>query len=114
MIHADTIFFEQYRDRQVRIRPPVTGEFADEFRGLGPHKADRRRILAWKVPPGSALGGGMILCVPFLAFADEAIRDDDATLLPILDELMRDAGIQYGMTAPGTANANRPGVAAWT
>ncbi len=97
---ADEAFFDEHRDRQARIRIPAPGEREKEFRGLGDHNRERRRIIAWKVPVGSRLMEGQILCIAFLLFADESIRDDDATLVPIIHELMMDAAKDYGIDVP--------------
>lgn len=93
----DAAFFDEHRDRQFRIRLPEPGERDKEFQSLGVQDTGRRRIIAWKVPIGSRLMEGAILCIPMLLFADETIRDDDATLGPIVHELMLDAGDEYGL-----------------
>ena len=96
---VDLEFFNAHPDRQTHIRVAFDGENKREFRTLGLHDARRRRILLWRVPPGSAAAVGGVVKIPFLAFSDETIRDDDATLLPILHEIMGDAAAQYGMVA---------------
>ena len=96
----DAAFFDRHRDRQARIRVPAPGERDKEFVQLGDHARDRRRILVWKVPIGSRLMQGQILCIPFLLFADESVRDEDATLLPIIHEVMMEANKDYGIDVP--------------
>lgn len=102
---TDEQFFASYPDRQCRIRLPVkqlvidrqrAAHYEDECRGefwqLGDHDKDRRRILVWRVPEGSPHYDPQrrkLLKIPFLAFADETIEDDDRVLLPLLDSIMR-------------------------
>lgn len=101
MLDPDAQFFVQHPDRQARIRLPAKIAHRDQqravryldeeelpFRSLGPHDPKRRRIIAFKLPPDHPTNPNHILKVPFLAFADETIRDDDATLFPILQEIM--------------------------
>lgn len=99
---VDLEFFNDHRDRQTHIRTAFDRENQKEFRELGFHDARRRRILMWRVPEGSAAAVGGIVKIPFLAFADEEIRDDDATLLPILHEVMGQAAADYGMVRRGS------------
>ena len=73
--------------------------FAEEFVTLGFHLAERRHIIAWKVPKGG-IGAGSILRIPFLKMADETIEDTDTYLLPILHQIMLDGAEQYGMRIP--------------
>lgn len=94
---VDLEFFNDHRDRQTHIRTAFDRENQKEFRSLGFHDARRRRILMWRVPEGSAAMAGGIVKIPFLAFADEEIRDDDATLLPILHDVMGEAAAAYRM-----------------
>lgn len=95
--NSDEAFFAQHPDRKARIRKLLfVDEFEAEFRTLRGHAYDRRRIIALRVQPGP-LRGQPIICIPFLLFADETIADDDKTLLPIVDEMMRDAAKSYGM-----------------
>lgn len=92
----DTQFFQQHPTRRAHIRNALGAECEAEFRTLGDHARDRRRILLWRVPEGNPFYDPVnrpLLKVPFLAFADETIEDEDAVLLPILDEIMRNAAI---------------------
>jgi hypothetical protein len=69
----------------------IVGEMEREFRTLGPHRKDRRRIILWRVPSDNPFYDPRkpsILKIPFLAFADETIEDRDDILLPILHEIM--------------------------
>ena len=111
---TDEEFFASYPDRQTHIRKPVTTlhvvkdrqrsvrympECENEFFALGEHKKERRRILLWRVPEGNPWYDPLapkILKIPFLAFSDESISDDDATLLPIIHGIMQDARRGYG------------------
>jgi hypothetical protein len=113
MIDQDIQFFTDYPDRQARIRLPakniainrqraagVVDEMEAEFRTLGDHKRDRRRVLVWRVPEGNPFYDPErrpILKVPFLLFADETVEDDDETLLPILHQIMVNAAREHGM-----------------
>ena len=109
MDDQDAVFFLEHPDRQSRIRLPIMGNvevnrrgnkvlhLAEEdlaFRSLGDHDPGRRRILVWRVPKNNpAYDPKMpkLMKVPFLAFADDSIEDDDATLLPILHAIMLEA-----------------------
>jgi hypothetical protein len=99
----DMIWFVQHRDRTFHIRNAFGDEHEAEFDTLGPHQRERRKIILWKVPHNVALQfrsfAGKILKTPFLAFADEEIRDDDETLGPILNGIMEEAAKSYGMKA---------------
>jgi len=98
---TDEQFFTEHRDRYARIRMPGKQPAVDRqravryldeqelaFRSLGPHDPKRRRIIAWRTPADHPTHPNVILAVPFLLFADETVADDDATLLPILKEIM--------------------------
>lgn len=103
MADPDTEFFQRWPDRRAHIRlPGGPAPFKDaqravrylsenelEFRSLGPHDKSRRRIIAYRTPADHPTHPNHILRIPFLAFADETISDDDATLLPIVDGIMR-------------------------
>jgi hypothetical protein len=100
----DARFFLQHPDRQAHIRMPkpqvvinaqrgaaYASEMEAEFRQLGAHKKDRRRILLWRIPednPHYDPAKRGILKIPFLAFSDETIEDRDDILLPLLHEIM--------------------------
>lgn len=97
---SDEGFFVDHPDRHARIRRAYQGECEGEFRSLGDHKRERRRIILWRVPEGNShfnelkkTNGGKlpVLKIPFLAFADETIEDSDAILLPIVHQLMSEA-----------------------
>ena len=86
---ADERFFAAHRDRKARIRLPLPNEEELAFHSLGPHDPNRRRILVLRVPDGQHRG--MMMPIPFLAFADEEIADRDDVLLPIIHEIMLNA-----------------------
>jgi hypothetical protein len=108
---TDEEFFSTHRDRQARIRPPsklltktkqramhYAEEFEAEFRALGPHKKDRRRVLIWRVPTDNPWFNQMrqpLLPIPFLLFADETVEDTDEILLPIIHQLMLQKRDEY-------------------
>lgn len=104
MIDQDAQFFAQHPGRQARIRLPAKVPHRDQqravryldeeelpFRSLGPHDPRRRRIIAYRLPANHPSHPNHIMKIPFLAFADESISDDDATLLPIVHRIMMDA-----------------------
>lgn len=104
MIDPDAQFFAQHPDRQARIRLPSKVAHRDQqravryldeeelpFRALGPHDPKRRRIIAYKLPANHPTHPNHIMKIPFFAFADESISDDDATLLPIVHKIMLNA-----------------------
>jgi hypothetical protein len=97
----DQQFFARFPDRRARIRLPGREPFRDQqravryldeaelqFRSLGPHDPKRRRIIVYKTPADHPTHANHLLKIPFLMFADEAIADDDKTLLTIIHEMM--------------------------
>ena len=89
---SDLQFFADHKDRQARIRKVEDRENIGEFWSLGPHDASRRRMLLWRVPDNHPMKKMYpFLKIPFLAFADESIEDDDKTLLPLIHQIMEDA-----------------------
>ncbi len=97
LIDPDKLWFERFPRRQTHIRNPVGDECHAQFLSLGEHKLHRRRIILWKVPDNSRLGAGTIQKIPMLLFADETVEDEDSVLLPIVDEVMKDAADRYGI-----------------
>ncbi len=100
----DSQFFAKHPGRRARIRLPGKTLYTDrqrsvryldeceiEFRHLGGHDPKRRRIIAYRLPADHPTHANHIMKIPFLAFADETIADDDKTLLPILDGIMKEA-----------------------
>ena len=96
-LDEDEQFFADHADRLCHIRPVRKREQNSEFMTLGPHDRERRAILVWKVPKGHPFGAGRIIRIPFLKFADETIEDDDRVLMPLLDQIMKNAAKEYGM-----------------
>jgi len=108
---TDEQFFQLFPDRNYHIRKPVkeitidkqrAAHFGDEceaeFRALGPHPKNRRRIILYRVPADNPHYNPLkppILKVPMLAFADETIEDTDEILGPILHGIMLDARDRY-------------------
>lgn len=106
---TDEEFFAAFSDRQVRIRKPELVQHRDqqrsvryldecelEFRSLGGHDRNRRRIIVWRVPEGNPWydpAQRKLLKVPILLFSDESVEDSDAVVLPILYEVMSNARI---------------------
>lgn len=91
---SDASFFKDHPDRRSHIRNAYDGESHGEFWTLGPHEKNRRRILLWRVPennPHYDPKKQPILKIPFLAYADETIEDDDLVLLPLIHQIMVDA-----------------------
>lgn len=98
---SDGSFFADHPDRQYRIRLPVGEEHEVEFRLLGAHERERRRIIVSRVPNGlAAMMGVRLMPIPFLAFADEEIADRDDVLGPIFRGIMGQAGADMGMLGP--------------
>lgn len=98
MTQADEQFFRDHRDRRYRIRSSEVGESEGEFRSLGPHREDRRRVIAVRARGRLAARYGVrVMCIPFLLFADETVEDRDDVLAPIVEEIMRDAAKGYGL-----------------
>jgi hypothetical protein len=109
----DAQFFQSYPDRYARIREPrqvlvklpsrqvrYVPEMQGEFFSLGDHNRDRRRILVWRVPedhPAYDPKEVKLLRIPFLLYSDESVADDDATLLPIIHEVMVNAAKKQGI-----------------
>jgi hypothetical protein len=100
LLDNDEQFFRQHPDRQSRIRKSFGDENESEFMTLGMHDRNRRRIIACKVPENARTSPGKILKISFLTFGDESIRDDDETLLPIINELVMDAAKEHGIKPP--------------
>jgi hypothetical protein len=97
----DDAWFEDHQDRNFRIRVPerhakrvTETEYEREFRSLGDHKRDRRRIIVARNP--SPLGP-RLMPIPFLLFADETVEDRDDILGPIFHEIMKEAGKAMGV-----------------
>ena len=109
----DARFFTDHPDRRARIRLPekeivvnrqraagVVDEMEAEFRTLGDHKRDRRRVLVWRVPEGNPFydpDRRPLLKIPFLLFADETVEDIDEVLLPLIHQIMMDEAKKHGM-----------------
>lgn len=104
MTTQDEQFFKQHPDRRARIRKPEFKPHRDsqravrymdeseiQFRQLGPHSKERRRIIAYRTPADHPSHPNHIMPIPFLLFADETIEDRDDVLLPIIHELMTNA-----------------------
>jgi hypothetical protein len=93
MDEPDNQWFQKHRNRKARIRLPREGEAEDEFLSLGPHNSDRRRMIIVKVRTGP--WEGTMMPIPFLAFADEEIANEDEHLMPIVHSIMQEAKDEY-------------------
>jgi hypothetical protein len=107
----DARFFVEHPTRYSHIRLPrkvpgitkqravfMIDECEDDFRAIGEHARNRRRIILWRVPPTNPMynpGDPQILKIPFVPYADETIEDRDDILLPIIQELMEGALARY-------------------
>lgn len=91
VIDTDEQFFKSFPTRKTMIRPARDGEYRGEFASLGPHNADRRRVLCWRADPQPGFSRGMVLKTPMLLFSDEEIANEDSVLLPILRDIMQEA-----------------------
>lgn len=114
MNDPDAQFFHDHPDRYAHIREPKQAlvktpqrqmfyrpECELEFRSLGEHNKERRRILLWRVPeshPAYDPKAAKILRIPFLLFSEETVEDNDATLLPIIHKIMVDAAKKQGVS----------------
>lgn len=101
----DEQFFLDHPDRQARIRVPrkelakdkqravrYLDEAELQFRSLGPHKHEQRRIVVYRVPKDNPMFDPekqQLLTIPILAFEGEVIPDTDEVLLPMIDEIMK-------------------------
>jgi hypothetical protein len=95
--NSDEVFFKEHPDRRARIRPPLyEREYNAEFLSLGDHDVKRRRVIVVRAQP-RGFPGRPLMPLPYLLFADETVEDRDDVLLPIVDELMKDAAETYGM-----------------
>jgi hypothetical protein len=110
---TDEQFFAMHSDRRARIRLPtkefvknrqrqvgVVDEMEADFKTLGDHNRDRRRVLVWRVPKGNPFfdpARRPLLKIPFLLFSDESVEDTDEVLLPLLHQIMEDAAKHYGL-----------------
>jgi hypothetical protein len=94
----DARWFARFPKRLTRIRQPDKGEAENEFRALGPHSADRRRMLILRMPDGPTKG--RLMPIPLLLFADETVENEDSILLPIIHEIMGDAAKEFGISIP--------------
>ncbi len=102
MPDTDAQFFLEHPNRKFRIRTPlkemvidkqrgshVVDECEHDFRSLGDHRRDRRRIVLCRADHrGNPLPDGKILKLPILLFADESVEDDDRVLAPLVFQLM--------------------------
>lgn len=112
----DAQFFVDHPDRRTHIRPPkptlhhdprthevrYLDECEAEFRSLGLHEKNRRRIILTRVNVmGVPLEDNHVLKIPMLLFADETVEDRDDILLPIIDQIMREAGQNTSLYGSG-------------
>jgi hypothetical protein len=89
---ADGTYFRRFPDRFYHIRNAYQHECSGEFWTLGAHETNRRRIILCRADAEQKpLPDNKVMKIPFLAFADEAIEDDDDTLYPIVRDIMLDA-----------------------
>ena len=89
---ADGTYFKRYPARRYHIRNAYKHECRGEFFSLGPHDENRRRIILTRVDAlQEPLPNNQVMKIPFLAFADETIEDDDGILFPIVRDIMADA-----------------------
>lgn len=92
LLNTDEQWMADHPDRKAHIRNAEPHELNGEFWSLGPHETARRRILLWRVPDYHPMHRRYpFLRIPMLAFADETIVDEDQVLLPMIDEIMRNA-----------------------
>lgn len=101
----DEQFFLDHPERQTRIRNPVREPQKDkqravryldenemQFRSLGQHKLEQRRLIIYRVPADNPMhdpNKQQLLTIPILAFEGEVIPDTDEVLLPMIAEIMQ-------------------------
>lgn len=101
---TDEQFFLNHPERQAHIRVPrkepaiikqravrYLDESELQFRSLGAHKPEQRRIVVYRVPPTNPLfdpAKQQLLTIPILAFEGEVIPDTDEVLLPLIAQIM--------------------------
>lgn len=104
----DALFFVAHPDRKAHIRAPRREIYIDkqratrfmdeceaEFRSLGEHDKDRRRIIVTRTDHrGVPIKDGQVLKIPFLLYSDESVEDTDEVLLPIIFDIMANAAEQ--------------------
>jgi len=111
-IDPDAQWFAEHPERYCHIRKPMLelgrnrqravgymDELEQEFRTLGDHERDRRRIILWRVPSDNRYynpENPQILKIPFLLFSDETVEDTDEVLRFIVHEIMVDAAKSQG------------------
>lgn len=96
---SDKMFFEKNPGRMTHIRLPFKGESEGEFFSLGEHSKTQRRILLWRVPADSPYYDPVrqpLMKIPFLAFEDEQIPDEDEVLVPLIEGIMREQATVQG------------------
>ena len=100
---TDAEWFAANPTRQARIRNPertpqkdkqravrYLGECELQFKSLGPHKLEQRRLLIYRVPATEDKPFEyQLMPIPILLFEGEVIEDSDAVLLPMVDEIMK-------------------------
>ncbi len=103
-LDPDAIWFFEHPARYARIRKPMLemaknrqravgymDENEHEFRTLGDHDRNRRRIIVWRMPADNIYydpAKPQLLKIPYLLFADESVEDTDEILLPLIHDLM--------------------------
>lgn len=99
---GDSQWFLEHPGRVFHIRSPIGDECVREFLSLGDHRANRRRIILHLLAPEVAQAHRVerILKIPFLAFADETIEDDDGVLAGVWHEIMQAGAVKYDVTVP--------------
>ena len=97
---TDAEWFAANPTRQARIRNPERTPQKDkqravryldecelQFKALGPHKLEQRRLLIYRVPTDKPFEY-QLMPIPILAFPGEVIEDSDEVLLPMINEIM--------------------------
>ena len=99
---TDEEFFRANPQRQARIREPKREPQKDrqravrflsenelQFKSLGPHKLEQRRLLIYRVPATEDKPFEyQLMPIPILLFEGEVIEDSDQVLLPMIHEIM--------------------------
>ena len=95
---TDAQWFSRFPKRVARIRLPAAGESEVEFLSLGPHAADRRRMLILRILAGPMKG--KFTKLELVINDDKEVEDEDRILLPLVHEVMGRAARHWGIELP--------------
>lgn len=98
---TDEEWFTANPTRQAHIRAPrkeptvnkqravrYLDESELQFRSLGRHRLEQRRILIWKTPADHPTHPNILIKIPVIEELAEILEDSDQALIPYLAQLM--------------------------